>query len=90
MKIYKLFEVNNQPTKQLFDREVRFGRIPKYEIFNNDLYFTAEVNVESNLEEEVTDEEFERLVEEELENILETLNEYGRYPEYGIPEYVMV
>jgi hypothetical protein len=53
----------------------------------------AECNVDCNLDPyelgNISDEEYDKLVEEELENIIETLKEYGRYPEYGIPKYVM-
>lgn len=90
MKIYKVFEVNNNPTKELYNRELHFGLVPKFEIWHNDIYFTAEVEVEGNLEEDVTDEEFDQMVEEKIEEILETLKTYGRYPEYGVPEYVMI
>lgn len=89
MRIYKVFEVNDKPSKELYNRELHFGRVPKFEIWHNDIYFTAEVEVEGNLEDEVSDEDFDRLVEEKLEEILETLKECGKYPEYGIPEYVM-
>lgn len=81
MRIYTLHEVSSQPRKN----DHYFST---YRIYNNDLYMEAEVNVESRLEEEVTDEEFDKMVEEELEDIMETLKEYGRYPEYGIPKYV--
>ena len=81
MRIYELYEVGSQPRKNDM-------RCSNFRIYNSSLYMEAEVNVESRLEEEVTDEEFDNMVEEELEDIMETLKEYGRYPEYGIPKYV--
>ena len=81
MRIYELYEVGSQPRKN-------DTRSSNFRIYNSSLYMEAEVNVESRLEEEVTDEEFDKMVEEELEDIMETLKEYGRYPEYGIPKYV--
>ena len=90
MRIYKVFEINDNPTKELYNRELHFGCVQKFEIWHNDIYFTAEVEVEGNLKEEVTDEEFDQMVEEKIEEILETLKIYGRYPEYGVPKYVMI
>jgi hypothetical protein len=81
MRIFKLCEVNNHPRKNEH-------RHVDYRIYNNELYIEAESNVDCDLEEDVSDEEFERLVEEELENIMETLKTYGRYPAHGIPKYI--
>jgi len=85
MRVYALYEVSSQPRKN-------DHRYSSYKVYNNELYVAAEVNVEGRLgediPEDVSDEEFDRLVEEELENILETLRTCGRYPEHGIPEFV--
>lgn len=83
MKIYELFEVNSKPKKN----DCRYSN---YKVYSNSLYLEAECLVDCNmdLEEEITDEEFDRLVEKELKGIIETLERYGRYPMNGIPKYV--
>ena len=81
MRIYKLIEVSSKPRRNN-------THSTDWRIYNNDLYMEAEVNVESNLEEDISDEEFDRLVEKEFQNIMTTLEVYGRYPVVGIPSYV--
>ena len=81
MRVFRLCEVSDNPKQN-------DNSYSTYDIFNNELYFEAECNVDCNLTEEVSDEEFDKLVEEELENILETLKTKGRYPETGVPKYV--
>ena len=84
--IYELFQVSSNPRKNDY-------HCSNYKIYNSSLYMEAECNIEMRLGEDIpeniSDEEFDRLVKEELENIMETLETYGRYPEYGIPKYVM-
>ena len=82
MRIYELYEVSSKPRK---------NNTHYYEnrIYSNSLYMEAECIVECNLEEEISDEEFDKRVEKELENIMETLKVCGRYPETGIPKFVM-
>jgi hypothetical protein len=80
--IYELFQVSSNPRKN-------DHYYSNYKIYNSSLYMEAECVVEYNLEDDITDEEFEKLVEKELKNIMETLETYGRYPMYGIPKYVM-
>ena len=82
MRIYELYEVSSQPRKN-------DTYCLNYKIYNSALYMEAEINVESNLEEEISDEDFDKRVEAELEVIMETLKEYGRYPETGVPKFVM-
>lgn len=82
MRIFELYEVSSKPRKN--DHHYYENRI-----YSNSLYMEAECEVECNLEEEISDEEFDKRVEEKLENMLETLKEYGRYPETGIPKFVM-
>ena len=82
MRVYELFEVNSEPRKN-------YCRYSEYRVYSNSLYLEAECNVDCNLEDiEVSDEQYNELVEKELKNILETLKIYGRYPQYGIPKYV--
>lgn len=83
MKIYELFEVSNKPSKNDF-------RYSNNRIYNNSLYLEAECVIDCNpdIEEDITDEELNILVERELENILKILKEHGRYPVKGIPKYV--
>jgi hypothetical protein len=83
MKVYELFEVNSKPKRN-------DCRYTEHRVYNNSLYIEAESVVDCmDLEEEITDEEFNRLVEKELNNILDTLKKHGRYPINGIPKYVM-
>ena len=82
MRIYELFEVNSEPKK--YD-----CRYAEYRLYSNSLYMEAECNVDCNLgDTEVSDEQYNELVEKELKNIIETLKTYGRYPVDGIPKYV--
>lgn len=83
MKIYELFEVSSEPKKNNF-------HYSDYRVYNNSLYLEAEclVDCSEDIEEEITEEEFNRLVEKELDNIIDTLKKYGRYPINGIPKYV--
>lgn len=84
MKVFELHEVSSKPRRTDY-------RYTNFKIYNNSLYMEAECNVTCNLEEDIediSDEEFNKLVEIEVENILETLKAYGRYPETGIPKYV--
>jgi hypothetical protein len=82
MRIFELFEVHSQPRKN----DCRYS---EYRIYNNSLYIEAESNVDFILEEEdVSDKQYNELVEKELKNIIETLKTYGRYPVDGIPKYV--
>jgi hypothetical protein len=82
MRVYELYEVSSQPKKN----NHRYG---EYKVYNNALYMEAECIVENNLEEDVSDEAFDEMVEGELEIIMETLKVCGRYPETGIPKFVM-
>lgn len=83
MKIYELFEVNNKPKRDDF-------RYTEYRVYNNSLYLEAECLVDCNYDadEEFTEEEYNKLVEKELNGIIKTLERYGRYPARGIPKYV--
>ena len=81
MRIFKLCEVCGNPKRNS-------SHYTDYKIYTDELYLEAECNVDCELEDEVSDEEFERLVEEEFENIMEILKTYGRYPTTGIPKYV--
>lgn len=80
MKVYELFEVSSKPVK-------KDHYSYNYRLYRNSLYMEAECNVECNLEEDISDEEFNKLVEKELENIMEILKTYGRYPVNGIPKF---
>ena len=82
MRVYELYEVSRKPRKN--DTHYYENRI-----YNSSLYMEAECIVECSLEEEISDEDFDERVEAELEVIMETLKEYGRYPETGIPKFVM-
>ena len=84
MKIYELFEVSSEPK----NNDCRYT---EYRVYQNSLYLEAESLVDCNpdLEDELSDEEFNRLVEKELQGIIATLKIYGRYPANGIPKYVM-
>jgi hypothetical protein len=83
MKVYELCEINSKPNRN-------DCRYTNYRIYNNSLYIEAESLVDCNYdtEEEMTDEEFDRLVELELRGILRTLETHGRYPINGIPKFV--
>ena len=83
MKIYELFEVNNKPNRN-------DCRYTEYRAYNNSLYIEAEclVDCKYDAEEEFTEEEYNKLVEKELNNIIDTLEKYGKYPMHGIPKYV--
>ena len=82
MRVYELYEVSSKPRKN--DTHYYENRV-----YNSSLYMEAECIVECSLEEEISDEDFNERVEAELEVIMETLKEYGRYPETGIPKFVM-
>ena len=82
MNIYQLIEVSSNPKE--YDHNYS-----NYRIYNSSLYLEAECVVDCNLEDaEVSDEQYNALVEKELANILETLKTHGRYPQYGAPKYV--
>ena len=83
MQIYELYEVSNKPRRNDF-------RYSNNRVYSNSLYLEAECIVDCNpdIEEDITDEELNILVEKELENILKILKEYGKYPIKGIPKYV--
>ena len=81
MNVYELNVVSGNPRKN--DHHYY-----EHRVYNNALYMEAEVSVESNLEEEISDEEFDQLVEKELARIMEILKEHGRYPVNGIPRFV--
>lgn len=82
MKIYELFEVNNKPKRN----DLRYT---EYRVYNNTLYLEAECLVDCmDLEEEPTEEEYNRLVEHALLDIISTLERHGRYPMTGIPKFV--
>lgn len=82
MKIYELFEVNNKPKRN----DLRYT---EYRVYNNALYLEAECLVDCmDLEEEPTEEEYNRLVEHALLDIVNTLERHGRYPMNGIPKFV--
>ena len=83
MKIYELFEVDNKPKRN-------DCRYTEYRAYNNALYIEAECNVDYkyDAEEEFTEEEYNRLVEMELKDIMQTLERHGRYPANGIPKFV--
>lgn len=81
MNIYELFEVNNKPKRN-------DCHYTEYRVYNNSLYLEAECNVDCmDLDEEITDEEYNRLVELELKSIIQILETHGRYPVDGIPKY---
>ena len=85
MRVYSLWEVSNKPRKD----DHRYSEV---RIYQNDIYMTAEVEVEGSLtgedEIDISDEEFDKRVQEKVEEIMETLAECGRYPEYGVPQFV--
>ncbi len=83
MKIYELFEVSNKPKRNNY-------RYTEHKVYNNSLYLEAEclVDCDYDTEEEFTEEEYNKLVENELNGIIETLERYGKYPINGIPKYV--
>ena len=83
MKIYELFEVSGNPKRN----DLHYS---EYRIYNNSLYLEAECLVDCNedLNDDITEEEFNKLVEKELDKIIYTLKKYGRYPVNGIPKYV--
>ena len=82
MKIYELFEVNSKPKKN-------DCRYTEYRVYQNSLYIEAECLVDCmDLDEEITDEKYNRLVEHALLDIITTLERYGRYPMNGIPKFV--
>lgn len=81
MRVYELYEVSSKPRKNN-------NYYYENRIYNNSLYYEAESIIECNLEEEISDEEFDKRVEEEVKKILEILKEHGRYPVTGIPKFV--
>ena len=82
MKIYELFEVNSKPKRN-------DCRYTEYRVYHNSLYIEAECIVDyMYLDEEITDEEYNGLVEKALSDIITTLERYGRYPMNGIPKFV--
>lgn len=82
MKIYELFEVNSKPKRD----DCRYSN---YKVYHNSLYLEAECLVDCmDFDDEITDEEYNSLVEKALESIVTTLEKYGRYPMNGIPKYV--
>jgi hypothetical protein len=83
MKIYELFEVSSEPKRN----DCRYSN---YKVYHNSLYLEAEclVDCKYDADEEFTEEEYNKLVEKELEDIIEALEAYGRYPVRGIPKYV--
>lgn len=82
MKVYELFEVSSEPKKSDFCYS-------NHRIYHDSLRLEAECMVDCmDLDEEITDEEYNKIVEKELSDILETLKTYGRYPVNGIPKYV--
>lgn len=82
MKIYELFEVSNNPNK--YDFSYTNNRV-----YQNSLYLEAESVVDfMDLDEDISDEEYNKIVEKELENIINILKRYGRYPIDGLPKYV--
>jgi hypothetical protein len=81
MNIYELFEISNKPKKN-------DSRYSNYRVYNNSLYIEAECIVDCMPDEDVTDENYDELVEKALEDIMGTLKTYGRYPATGIPKYV--
>ena len=83
MKIYELFEVSSSPNRN----DCRYSN---YRVYHNSIYIEAESLVDCNddLDEEMTDDEYNMHVEQELKGIIETLKIYGRYPVDGIPKFV--
>ena len=82
MKVYELFEVESTPTKNDCYYSV-------HRVYRDSLRLEAECLVDClDLEQEITDEEFNKLVEKELKGIIETLKTHGRYPVNGVPKYV--
>lgn len=82
MKIYELFEVNSKPKRN-------DCRYTEYRVYNNSLYLEAECLVDCmDFDEEITEEEYNRLVEQALLDIVTILEKYGRYPMNGIPKFV--
>lgn len=82
MKIYELFEVNSKPKRD-------DCRYTEHRVYHNSLYLEAECIVDfMDLAEEPTEEEYNKLVEKELNGIITTLERYGRYPTNGIPKFV--
>lgn len=82
MRIYELFEVNSKPNKN-------DCRYTEYRVYHNSLYLEAECLVDCmDLDEGITEEEYNRLVDKELENVINILERHGRYPANGIPKFV--
>ncbi len=82
MRIYELIEISSKPTQHNF-------KYTDHRVYSNALYLEAECNVDClDLDEEPTEEEYNRLVNHELQKIIDTLKTHGRYPTYGIPKYV--
>lgn len=82
MKIYELFEVSSNPKQNDFS-------YTNNRVYQNSLYLEAESVVDfMDLDEDISDEEYNKIVEKELENIIDILKRYGRYPIDGIPKYV--
>lgn len=82
MKIYELFEVSSNPKQNDF-------RYINNRVYQNSLYLEAESVVDfMDLDEDISDEEYNKIVDKELENIIDILKRYGRYPIDGLPKYV--
>ena len=82
MKIYELFEVSSNPKQNDF-------RYTNNRVYQNSLYLEAESVVDfMDLDEDISDEEYKKIVDKELENIIDILKRYGRYPIDGLPKYV--
>ena len=82
MNIYELFEVSSNPKQNDF-------RYTNNRVYQNSLYLEAESVVDfMDLDEDISDEEYKKIVDKELENIIDILKRYGRYPIDGLPKYV--
>ena len=82
MRVYECYRVSSRPKK-------RGCRSVEFRLYDNSLYNEAECIVESREDAcELADDEFDQLVEETLDGIIDTLRTYGRYPKTGEPLYV--
>lgn len=82
MKVYELFEVSSEPKKNDFSYS-------NHKVYHDSLRLEAECLVDCmDLDEEITDEEYNKLVENALRDIIADLSRYGRYPVNGVPKYV--
>lgn len=83
MRIFELFEVSDVP-RRFYTQYCDYRVYPSAA-----LYLEAECCVDCMGDlDGLTDEMYERLVDQELNNILDILKEYGRYPATGTPKFI--